>query len=158
MEGHLGRFPFSQKFRKFRFGAKWKTFFRFARLENSQKKWNCLESKPFISLRYKKISVRTHILPTSTFYILHPYKQPTEHGPLTGQEEICFLNSEMPEKVTLVQVQINQNNLVLPTKLKMRIWHRKEIQKPTFRALTLRRSESKGLTLEMSASESLYGG
>ena len=39
--GHQGRFPFGQKFRKFRFGAKWKTFFRFARLENSQKKWNC---------------------------------------------------------------------------------------------------------------------
>ena len=36
----LGRFPFGQKFRKFRFGAKWKTFFRFARRENSQKKWN----------------------------------------------------------------------------------------------------------------------
>ena len=39
----MGRFPFGQKFRKFRFGAKWKTFFRFARLENSQKKWNCSE-------------------------------------------------------------------------------------------------------------------
>ena len=43
---HPGRFPFSQKFRKFRFGAKWKRFFRFARLENSQKKWNCLEGSP----------------------------------------------------------------------------------------------------------------
>ena len=41
-----GRFPFSQKFRKFRFGAKCKTFFLFARLENSQKKWNCLEGSP----------------------------------------------------------------------------------------------------------------
>ena len=41
-----GRFPFSQKFRKFGFEAKWKTFFRFARLENSQKKWNCLEGSP----------------------------------------------------------------------------------------------------------------
>ena len=46
VSGFLGRFPFSQKFRKFRFGAKWKTFFRFARLENSQKKWNCLEGSP----------------------------------------------------------------------------------------------------------------
>ena len=45
-EAYLGRFPFSQKFRKFWFGAKWKTFFRFARLENSQKKWNCLEGSP----------------------------------------------------------------------------------------------------------------
>ena len=41
-----GRFPFGQKFRKFLFGAKWKTFFRFARLENSQKKWNCSEGSP----------------------------------------------------------------------------------------------------------------
>ena len=46
---NLGRFPFSQKFRKFRFGAKWKMFFRFARLENSQKKENCLEGSPGIS-------------------------------------------------------------------------------------------------------------
>ena len=37
---NLGRFPFGQKFRKFRFGPKWKTFFRFARPENSQKKSN----------------------------------------------------------------------------------------------------------------------
>ena len=44
--GHMGRFPFGQKFRKFRFGAKWKTFFRFARLENSQKKWNCSKGSP----------------------------------------------------------------------------------------------------------------
>ena len=73
---------------------------------------------PLFPCGTKKISVRTHSLPTSTFYILYPYKQPTEHEPLTGQEEICFLNSEMPEKVTLVQVQINQNNLGLPTKLK----------------------------------------
>ena len=42
----MGRFPFDQKFRKFRFGAKWKTFFRFTRLENSQKKWNCSEGSP----------------------------------------------------------------------------------------------------------------
>ena len=41
-----GRFPFDQKFRKFRFGAKWETFFRFTRLENSQKKWNCSEGSP----------------------------------------------------------------------------------------------------------------
>ena len=51
--GHLGRFPFGQKFRKFRFGTKWKTFFRFARPENSQKKWNygdyLLSSSTFFS-------------------------------------------------------------------------------------------------------------
>ena len=46
IRGNLGRFPFGQKFRKFRFGAKWKTFFRFARLENSQKKWNCSKGSP----------------------------------------------------------------------------------------------------------------
>ena len=35
----LGRFPFSQNFRNFRFGGKWNTFRRFIPLENSQKKW-----------------------------------------------------------------------------------------------------------------------
>ena len=35
----VGRFPFSQNFRNFRFGGKWNTFRRFVPLENSQKKW-----------------------------------------------------------------------------------------------------------------------
>ena len=54
--------------------------------------------------------------------------------------------------------------MVLSTELIMSIGHRKEVRKQTFRALALRRSESdwirsdEGLTLETSASESLYGG
>ena len=36
---YLGRFPFSQNFRNFRFGGKWNTFRRFVPLENFQKKW-----------------------------------------------------------------------------------------------------------------------
>ena len=35
---NVGRFPFSQNFRNFRFGGKWNTFRRFVPLENSQKK------------------------------------------------------------------------------------------------------------------------
>ena len=35
----LGRFPFSQNFRKFRLDRKWKTIGRFVPLENSRKKW-----------------------------------------------------------------------------------------------------------------------
>ena len=34
----IGRFPFSQNFRNFRFGGEWNTFHRFVPLENSQKK------------------------------------------------------------------------------------------------------------------------
>ena len=52
-------------------------------------------------------------------------------------------------------VAVLQDNLVLSTGLIMWIGHRKEIRKLTFRALALRRSE--GLTVETSASESLYG-
>ena len=37
--GNMGRFPFSQNFRNFRFGGKWNTFRRFFPLENSQRKW-----------------------------------------------------------------------------------------------------------------------
>ena len=55
---HQGRFPLSQKFRKFRFGAKWKMFFRFAWLENSQKKWNCLEGSPGSSTFSRNFPVR----------------------------------------------------------------------------------------------------
>ena len=39
---HLGRFPFSQNFRNFRFGGKWNTFRRFFPLKNSQKKWKII--------------------------------------------------------------------------------------------------------------------
>ena len=39
---------------KFRFGAKWRTFFRFARPENSQKKWNYWGRFPFTK-RFRKI-------------------------------------------------------------------------------------------------------
>ena len=53
-------------------------------------------------------------------------------------------------------------NLVLSTGLIKWTGHRKKIRKLTFRALALRRSESirsdEGLTLETSASGSLYGG
>ena len=42
----LGRFPFSQNFRKFRFGKKWKTFRQFVPLENSWKKWKVLKGRP----------------------------------------------------------------------------------------------------------------
>ena len=53
-------------------------------------------------------------------------------------------------------------NLVLSTELIMSIGHRIEIRTLTFRALALRQSESilsdEGLTLEMSASDSLYDG
>ena len=61
-----------------------------------------------------------------------------------------------------MSVGVLQDNLVLSTELIMQISHRKEIRKPTFRALALGRSESirsdEGLTLETSAFESLYGG
>ena len=53
------------------------------------------------------------------------------------------------------------DNWVLSTGLIMWIGHRKEIWKLAFRALALRRSESRydeGLTLETPAFESLYGG
>ena len=40
-EDDYGRFPFSQNFRKFRFGKKWETFRRFVPLEtDSREKWN----------------------------------------------------------------------------------------------------------------------
>ena len=41
----------SSKIPKIPVGAKWKTFFRFARLENSQKNWNCSEGTPVFPVR-----------------------------------------------------------------------------------------------------------
>ena len=57
-----------------------------------------------------------------------------------------------------------QDNLVSSTELTMQIGHHKEIRKLTFRALALSRvwhirfAPTKGLTLETSAFDSLYGG
>ena len=51
-----------------------------------------------------------------------------------------------------------QDNLVLSTGLIMWIGHRNEIRKLTIQALALQLAPTKGLTLETSASESLYGG
>ena len=62
----LGCFPFSQKFRKFRFGAKWKTFFRFARLENSQKKWNCSKGSPVFPVGTSQWKFVFHLQNTSS--------------------------------------------------------------------------------------------
>ena len=43
----LGRFPFSQNFRKFRLDRKWKTIVRFVPLENSRKSGKSKEVDPF---------------------------------------------------------------------------------------------------------------
>ena len=56
---------------------------------------------------------------------------------------------------------LERDKLVLSTGLILSFGHRKEIRNLTFRALALRRSEvrsDEGLTLEKSASESLYSG
>ena len=50
--GTLGRFPFSQNFRNFRFGRKRNTFRRFVPLENSQKKWKIKKVGPFSRLEF----------------------------------------------------------------------------------------------------------
>ena len=80
-----GRFPFSQKFRKFRFVAKWKTFFRFARLENSQKKWNCSKGSPVFPVGTSQWKFVFHLQNFSSLYQFHafrgPFKWPGFPGP-----------------------------------------------------------------------------
>ena len=82
---HVGRFPFSQKFRKFRFGAKWKTFFRFARLENSQKKWNCSKGSPVFPVGTSQWKFVFHLQNFSSLNQFHafrgPFKWPGFPGP-----------------------------------------------------------------------------
>ena len=70
----LGCFPFSQKFRKFRFGAKWKTFFRFARLENSQKKWNCSKGSPVFPVGTSQWKFVFHLQNLSSLYQFHAFR------------------------------------------------------------------------------------
>ena len=57
----LGRFPFGQKLRKFRFGVKRKTFFRLARLENFQIKWNCSDGSPVFPVGTSRLVSRVPI-------------------------------------------------------------------------------------------------
>ena len=69
-----GRFPFGQKFRKFRFRAKWKTFFRFARLENSQKKWNCSEGSPVFPVGTSQWKFVFHLQNFSFCHQFHAFR------------------------------------------------------------------------------------
>ena len=74
LQNYHGRFPFSQKFRKFRFGAKWKTFFRFARLENSQKKWNCSKGSPVFPVGTSQLKFVFHLQNFSSLYQFHAFR------------------------------------------------------------------------------------
>ena len=58
-----GRLPFSQNFRKFRFGSKWKTFGWFVPLENSLKKWKIKKGRPAFPVG----TFRTEFTPFSYF-------------------------------------------------------------------------------------------
>ena len=49
-----GRFPFSQNFRKFPFGRKWKTFLRFCSLENTRKGEKSKKVGPFSRLEFSE--------------------------------------------------------------------------------------------------------
>ena len=83
--GHNGRFPFGQKFRKFRFVAKWKTFFRFARLENSQKKWNCSEGSPVFPVGTSQWKFVFHLQISCLYHQFHAFP-----GLLSIQAPSCF--------------------------------------------------------------------
>ena len=56
---------------------------------------------------------------------------------------VCYLEIQLPSR----HISVLQDNLVSSTGLIMRIGHRKEIRKLTFRALALRRSESRNCGL-----------
>ena len=84
----LGRFPFDQKFRKFRFGAKWKTYFRFTRLENSQKKWNCSEGNPVFPVGTSQWKFVFHLQNSSS---LSPVQFHAFWGLLSGQASLGSL-------------------------------------------------------------------
>ena len=58
--GAMGRFPFSQNFRNFRFSSKWNMFRRFVPLENSQKKWKILKGGPVFPVGISERNVVFH--------------------------------------------------------------------------------------------------
>ena len=56
-----GRFPFSQKFRKFRFGAKWK-------------KWNCSKGSPVFPVGTSQWQFVFHLQNFSSLYQFHAFR------------------------------------------------------------------------------------
>ena len=88
-----GRFPFGQKFRKFRFGAKWKTFFRFARLENSQKEWisgTALKAVPFSRLKRTNGKICVPFIESPVLCLSRSFKRPGFPG-LPRVSKKCWL-------------------------------------------------------------------
>ena len=57
----IGRFPFAERFRKFRFGFKWNMIFRFVPLETLPEKWNFLKGRPIFQLDIFKWNCAFHL-------------------------------------------------------------------------------------------------
>ena len=99
---------------------------------------------------------------SSLDYLVHEFSHRSHLINTYGQSyefdlyKYVFRGYVSKETVKLRRWGVLQDNLVLSTELIMRIGHRKEIRKLTFRVLAIRSDE--GLTLETSAFESLYGG
>ena len=75
----LGRFPFSQNFRKFRLDRKWKTIGRFVPLENSRKSGKSKKVGPFSLLEFSERNFVFHLHVSCTLYQfqLLPTRQPS---------------------------------------------------------------------------------
>ena len=80
-----GRFPFGQKFRKFRFGAKWKTFFRFARLEIPRKSGTASEGRPVFPAGTSQWKFVFHLQNLSRLYHqFHAFRSPFKRPGFPG--------------------------------------------------------------------------
>ena len=89
--GTVGRFPFSQNFRNFRFGGRWNTFRRFVPQENSQKKrWS----------RFPGWNFRTECRVPFTFLVVCTSSRSTVGHPATYRglrpNGTTFYQSEIP--------------------------------------------------------------
>ena len=74
-----GRFPFSQNFRKFRLGRKWKTFRRFVQMEIPGKSGKSKKVGPFSRLELSERNFVFHLHVSHTLYQfqLLPTRQPS---------------------------------------------------------------------------------
>ena len=92
---HLGRFPFSQNFRNFRFGGKWNTFRRLVPLENSQKSRKSKKVVPFSRLEFPN-GMSCSIYVSRSLYQFQVHRRAPGHVPGLRPNGTTFYQSEIP--------------------------------------------------------------
>ena len=85
IQGNIGRFPFTKKFRKFRLGCKWNMIFRFIPLENFRKKRNSWKGSPVFPVETSQWKFVFHLQISRLYHQFHAFRRLS-----SGQASLVF--------------------------------------------------------------------